>query len=168
MAIENKFNKSGWGVMLILSILFLAWTVPLLLLSGGTIIIEQGLKYAGSQFVVRDIEPAALGYFNMSMLKPLWEELWIGILGIYLAIQLRQGKRFAWWLSLFWGVMLITNAIIQGAYELVILNWSTACLQTYLFLLLGTTAVASLLIARKGYSRNLAQQGRYGNSSSIQ
>jgi hypothetical protein len=81
--------------MMVLSILFLLWTIPLLLLSGGTIIIEQGLKYADSEFVVRDIEPAALGYFNMSMLKPLWKELWIGILGIYLAVQLRKGKRFA-------------------------------------------------------------------------
>jgi hypothetical protein len=70
---------------MVLSILFLLWTVPLLLLSGGTIIIEQGLMYAASEFIVRDIEPAALGYFNMSMLKPLWEELWIDILEIYLA-----------------------------------------------------------------------------------
>ena len=67
--------------MMILSILFLLWTLPLLLLSGGTIIIEQGLKYAGSQFAISDIESAAIGYFNMSMLKPLWEEIWIGIFG---------------------------------------------------------------------------------------
>lgn len=130
---------------MILSALFLLFKVPLLLLSGGTIIIEQGLKYAGSQFVVADIEPAALGYLNMSMLKPLWEELWIGILGIYLAAKLRQGERFAW------GIMLITNAVIQGLYEIAILNWSTACLQTYLFLFLGVIAVVCLLFARKGY-----------------
>jgi hypothetical protein len=150
MSEQKQFPKYPWVIMLILSVLFLLWTVPLLLLSGGTVIIEQGLKYAGSQFVVADIEPAALGYFNMSMLKPLWEELWIGILGIYLALALRQGKRFAWGLSLFWGIMLITNAAIQGIYEIVILNWSSACLQTYLFLSLGMIAVVSLLIARKG------------------
>ncbi len=151
MTEERRFPKYPWLVMMVLSILFLLWTVPLLLLSGGTIIIEQGLKYAGSQFAVTDIEPAALGYFNMSMLKPLWEELWIGILGIYLAIHLRKGKRFAWGLSLFWGIMLITNAAIQGFYEIVMLNWSQVCLQTYLFLGLGIVTVVSLLTARKGF-----------------
>jgi hypothetical protein len=137
--------------MMALSVVFLLVTLPLLLLSGGTVIIEQGLKYAGSEFVVGDVEPAALGYFNMSMLKPLWEELWIGILGVFLALQLRQGKGFAWTLSLFWGIMLITNAVIQGTYEIVILDWSQACMQTYLFLALGVVAVGSQVIARKGY-----------------
>jgi hypothetical protein len=151
MTKEKGFPKYLWVVMMVLSILFLLWTLPLLLLSGGTIIIEQGLKYAGSEFVVADVEPAALGYFNMSMLKPLWEELWIGFLGIYLAAILRQGKRFAWWLSLFWGIMLITNAAIQGFYEIVILNWSQACLQTYLFLGLGIVTLVSLMIARKRF-----------------
>jgi hypothetical protein len=151
MTKEKGFPKYLWVVMMVLSILFLLWTLPLLLLSGGTIIIEQGLKYAGSEFVVADVEPAALGYFNMSMLKPLWEELWIGFLGIYLAATLRQGKRFAWWLSLFWGIMLITNAAIQGFYEIVILNWSQACLQTYLFLGLGIVTLVSLMIARKRF-----------------
>ena len=148
---EKGFPKYPWVIMMFLSILFLLWTLPLLLLSGGTIIIEQGLKYAGSEFVVADVEPAALGYFNMSMLKPLWEELWIGILGIYLGLQLRQGRRFAWGLSLFWGIMLIMNAAIQGIYEIVVLNWSQACMQTYLFLILGTVAVASLMIARRRF-----------------
>ena len=137
--------------MMTLSIHFLLWTIPLLLLNAGTVIIEQGLKYAGSQFDITEIELAALGYFNMSMLKPLWEELWIGILGIYLAIQLRKGKLFAWGLSLFWGIMLITNAIIHGTYEILNLDWSNACRQTYLFLFLGIVAVVSLMMARKRF-----------------
>ena len=48
----NTSNKGGWVVMLILSILFFAWTIPLLLLSGGQVIFEEGLKYAGSPFNV--------------------------------------------------------------------------------------------------------------------
>ena len=90
----------------------------------------------------------------MAMLKPLWEELWIGILGVYCALALRRKERHAWTLSLFWGIMLLTNAAIQGGYEVILLNWSNACLQTYLFLLLGAIAVASLLFTRKAYIRN--------------
>jgi hypothetical protein len=142
--------------MLILSILFFVWTIPLLLLSGGQVILEDGLKYAGSPFNVGIMDKAALGYVNMSMLKPLWEELWIGILGIYCAIGLKRLNKHAWALSLTWGIMLIVNATIQGTYEIAILNWSSACLQTYLFLLLGTVAVTSLLITRKKYFRQVA------------
>lgn len=154
MDIVSKSNKFAWITILVLSALFLLWTVPLLTLSGGTMIVEQGLNYAASNLVVSEVEPAALGYFNIAVLKPLWEELWIGILGIYLAIQIRRGKSFAWWLGLFWGIMLITDAIIQGAYELVVLNWQHACVQTYLFLFIGVVATASLLITRKRFFKN--------------
>jgi hypothetical protein len=158
MTAENRSNRYVWVIMMVLSILLLLWTVPLLLLSGGTAILEQGLDLAGSPLVVRDLDEAALGYMNMAMLKPLWEEIWIGILGIYCALGLRQKKKHAWTLGLFWGIMLITNAVIQGVYELIILDWSNACLQTYLFLLLGVVAVVSLLVTRRGFFRN--QPGR--------
>lgn len=100
---------------------------------------------------VGEIDEAAQGYLNMAMLKPLWEEIWIGILGIYCALGLRQKKKHAWTLGLFWGIMLITKAAIQGVYELIMPDWSNACLQTYLFLLLGVVAVVSLLVTRRGF-----------------
>ncbi|MEJ2598257.1 MAG: hypothetical protein P8Z00_07965 [Anaerolineales bacterium] len=148
---QKPSKNYAWVIMLAVSILFLVWTIPLLLLSGGQAILEQGLKLAGSPFAVGDLDEAALGYMNMSMLKPLWEEIWIGVLGIYVAISLKQNKRHAWALGLMWGIMLITNAAIQGVYEVIMLDWSSACLQTYLFFVIGTTAVGSLLIARKGF-----------------
>jgi hypothetical protein len=148
---QKPSKNYAWVIMLAVSILFLVWTIPLLLLSGGQAILEQGLKLAGSPFAVGDLDEAALGYMNMSMLKPLWEEIWIGVLGIYVAISLKQNKRHAWTLGLMWGIMLITNAAIQGVYEVIMLDWSSACLQTYLFFVIGTTAVGSLLIAGKGF-----------------
>lgn len=148
---EKKSKGYVWVIMMVLSALFLLWTVPLLLLSGGTAILEQGLKLAGSTLAVADIEAAARGYFNMAMLKPLWEEIWIGIFGIYIALGLKREKKHAWTLGLVWGIMLITNAAIQGIYEVSTLNWSNACLQTYLFLVIGAITVGSLLITRKGF-----------------
>jgi len=151
MKIINRLSKMVWIVMLVLSLLFLSWTIPLLLFSGGQDVLEQGLKLAGSTMNVGVLDKAALGFMNMSMLKPVWEEVWIGILGVYCALNLRQMKKDAWTLSLFWGIMMLTNAAIQGTYEVVVLNWSGACLQTYLFLVLGSIAVLGLLITRKDY-----------------
>ena len=121
--------------------------------SQGDAVFPRALQLAGSTQVVEDIEEKALGFINMSMLKPLWEEIWIGVFGILFAVGLKQKMKYAWTLSLIWGVMLIANAAIQGGYEVIILKWSNACVQTYIFLILGIIAVVSLLFARRGYSR---------------
>jgi len=90
----------------------------------------------------------------MSMYKPLWEEIWIGVFGVFYAIGLKQKKKYANTLGIIWGIMLVTNAIIQGGYELIILKWSNVCLQTYVFLVLGMIPFISLLITRKEFIRN--------------
>jgi hypothetical protein len=147
MRIET--NRFLWLIMMVLSLLLMIWTV--LVIASGPAILEHWFQLAGSPMEAGDIDKAALGFLTMAMRKPLWEEIWIGILGIYCAIGLWRRERHAWTLSLIWGIMLITNAAIQGGYEIIVLDWSNACLQTYLFLLLGTIAVASLLLARSGY-----------------
>ena len=63
----------------------------------------------------------------------------------------RRKNMHGHWISI-WGVMLITNAVIQGGYEIFILGWSKVCLQTYVFLVLGLIALVSLLSARKNYN----------------
>jgi len=147
MTKEKGFNKSVWLIMMVLSLLFIVWT--LFVMSRGNEILPTALKLAGSSQAIEDIEKNALGFMNMSMLKSLREEIWIGILGLYCAFGLKQKKKYARTLGIFWGIMLITNAAIQGGYEVFILKWSNACLQTYVFLLLGTIALVSLLFARK-------------------
>ena len=47
---------------------------------------------------------------------------------------------------------MITNAAIQGGYEIFVLGWSKVCLQTYIFLLLGVIALVSLLMTKKEFS----------------
>jgi hypothetical protein len=147
--IADRSPTYVWVIMLVLSLLFLAWTS--LVFAGGSAILELSLGLAGSSMVAADMDHAALGFLTMAMRKPLWEEAWIGILGIYCALGLRRKDRHAWVLGLFWGIMLVTNAAIQGGYEVVVLKWSGPCLQTYLFLVLGTIAVSGLLASRKGY-----------------
>ena len=151
MTKEKGLTKYVWVIMVILSIILIVWT--LFVFSNGVKILPRAFELAGSTQAIEDIEKKALGFMNMSMLKPLWEEIWIGIFGLFFAFGLKQKKKYAWTLSFFWGVMLITNAAMQGGYEVFILKWSNACLQTYVFLLLGMIALFSLLITRKEYSR---------------
>jgi len=156
MTKEKGFNKHVWLIIMILSCLFLVWT--LFAISNGGTILENGLKqFAGSSLEVRDLDEAAHGFLTMAMIKPLWEEIWIGILGIFFALGLKQKKKYAWTLGILWGAMMLANGVIQGGYELFILNWSMPCPQTYIFLLLGVIALAGLLVARKQFSLNETQ-----------
>ena len=109
---EKRLHKYIWVIMMTLSVMLLAWCLLVLAFSRDTIL-EDLIKLAGSNLVKEDLDEAALGFMNMAMLKPLWEEVWIGIFGIYCAFALKQHKQDAWMLSFFWGIMMITNAVIQ-------------------------------------------------------
>ena len=147
MTNEKGFDKHVWKIMLALSIIFIIWT--LFVITRGTEILPTAFKLAGSSQLTKDIEKSALEFMNMTMLKPLWEEIWIGIFGLFIAFGLKKKKKHAWTLGIFWGIMMITNAVIQGGYEILVLGWSKVCLQTYLFLFPGIIILSSLLIARK-------------------
>ena len=147
----NEKGKNVRLVMLILSILFTGWTT--FTISNGNTILENGVKmWAGSSFDVNIVEERALGFMNMAMIKPLWEEMWIGIIGIFCALGLKRKMKYAWTLGIIWGAMMIVNGVVQGLYEVVILKWAMACPQTLIFLVFGIVTLLSLLVTRKGFS----------------
>ena len=147
MTEEGGLDRHVWKIMMALSTIFIIWT--LFMISRGTEILPTAFRLAGSSQLTEDIEKSALEFMNMTMLKPLWEEIWIGIFGLFIASGLKRRRRYAWTLGIFWGIMMITNGVIQGGYEILILGWSKVCLQTYGFLLLGVIALVSLLLTRK-------------------
>ena len=153
MTKEKRSNHYVWIIMLILSLMLVAWCLLVLTFSRDTTL-EDALRLAGSPLVKGDLDEAALGFLDMAMLKPLWEEIWIGIFGIYCALGLKKYKKDAWMLSFFWGIMMITNAVIQGGYEVFVLKWPYACIQTYFFFLLGVIPVVFLLITRRKFVLN--------------
>lgn len=147
MTIKINTDKSLFIIMIITSIISLLWTI--FIMTRGSEILPTAFKLAGSSQDVADIEEKALDFMNMTMLKPLWEGLWVGIFGLFIASGLKQRKKYAWKLGLFWGIMMICNATIQGGYEIIILGWSNVCLQTYIFLFLGLLVFSSHLIFKK-------------------
>jgi hypothetical protein len=150
MAREKGFKKNVWIVIMVLSIIFIIMT--LFIMSNGENVLKTGLEIAGSSQDTTDIEEKALNFINMSMLKPLWEGIWMGIFGLLIAYGLKKKIKFAWTLGIIWGIMWLTNAAIQGGYEMLILKWPSVCVQTYLFLILGLISLPSLLIAREEFT----------------
>jgi hypothetical protein len=149
MTKEKGFKKNVWIVIMILSIVFIV--MSLFIMSNGENVLKTGLKLASSSQSTEDIEENALNFINMSMLKPLWEGIWMGIFGLLIAFGLKKKINFAWILGIVWGIMWLANAAIQGGYEMLILGWSSPCVQTYLFLILGLISLPSLIIAREEF-----------------
>ena len=150
MTKDKGFKKNVWIVIMVLSIVFIV--MSLFIMSNGENVLKTGLELAGSSQATEDIEENALNFINMSMLKPLWEGIWMGIFGLLIAFGLKKKINFAWLLGIVWGVMWLANAAIQGGYEMLVLGWSSPCVQTYLFLIIGLIALPSLLIVREEFS----------------
>ena len=146
---EEKKNNIWW-IMLILSCLLLAFTI--FAISNGDKVLENGLKqFARSSFDLGSLDEAAHGFLTMAMIKPLWEELWIGIIGIFIAVGLKRKMKYAWTLGIVWGAMMLVNGLVQGGYEMIVLGWSSPCTQSYIFLGLGLATLVSLVLARKSF-----------------
>ena len=95
MAKEKGFKKNVWIVIMVLSIIFIV--MSLFIMSNGENVLKTGLELAGSSQDTADIEENALAFINMSMLKPLWEGIWMGIFGILIAFGLKKKINFAWY-----------------------------------------------------------------------
>ena len=153
MAQESGLSRNVWLVVMIVSCLFLVWT--LFTMSNGGSILENGLKqFAGSSFDLGKLDKAGRGFLDMAMIKPLWEELWFVVFGIFFVLKLKQMKKYAWTLGIIWSAIMLAYGVIQGGYEMVILGWSSPCVQTYIFLGLGIIPLVCLLVAKKGFSPN--------------
>jgi len=90
MTKEKGFNKYVWIIMMVLLIIFIIWI--LFVISSGSEILPTAFKLAGSSQLTEDIEINALRFMDMTMLKPLWEEIWIGIFGLFIAFRLKKRK----------------------------------------------------------------------------
>jgi hypothetical protein len=123
-------------------------------MSNGGSILENGLKqFAGSSFELGELDKAGRGFLDMAMIKPLWEELWFVVFGIFIALKLKHMKKYALTLGIIWSAVMLAYGVIQGGYEMAILGWSSPCVQTYIFLGLGIIPLVCLFVAKKGFTQ---------------
>ena len=150
MTTESGFSRNVWWVVMIVSVLFLAFNV--FAMSNPGSILETALsKYAGSSFDLEQLDKTTRGFLDMSMIKPLWEGLWAVVFGIFIAFKLKQMKKYAWTLGTMWSAIILAFGVIQGGYEMIILGWPGPCFQSYLFLIFGIIPLVCLLMAKKGF-----------------
>ena len=89
------------------------------------------------------------------IVRPFWDEILFGILGLFCAWGLKKRANFAWKLGVFWGVMMLVAGIAIGLSEIFIGEWPTVCMVTIVYSIIGVIALSCLFIVKKDYDEIL-------------
>ena len=138
-----------WPSIVILSLIIIGFSV--LFMSVTALVFDTTLERTGSSMTWQSLDEDAASALRFIITKPDRDEIWFGILGLFCAWGIKRKESFAWKLGILWSVMLIVSGIILAVYELFILGWSTVCLQTPEFIIIGGIALACLLIVKKEF-----------------
>lgn len=115
-------------------------------------IFEVTLERTGSSVTWESLDERGVAAVRFIIDRANWDEIWFGILGLFCAWGIKRKVSFAWKVGIFWSVMLITSGIIIAVNELVVLGWSTVCLQTIDFLMVGLIALVCLLSVKRDFT----------------
>ena len=146
---EKGLTRYVWPTIVILSLLVIGFS--LLFMSMPGLIFDTTMERTGSTITWASLDEDAAAGLRFIITKPDRYEIWFGIIGLLCAWGIKRKESFAWKLGILWSVMLIVSGIILAVYELFILGWSTVCLQTPEFIIIGGIALACLLIVKKEF-----------------
>jgi peptidoglycan/LPS O-acetylase OafA/YrhL len=113
---------------------------------------DISMEYPGSSLRWDDLDPTSQIGMRFLILRPFWDEIMFGILGLYCAWELKKREIFAWKLGVVWGVMMLAAGIALGLSELFIGKWPTVCLVTILYSIIGVIALCCLLSVKKEFN----------------
>ena len=146
---EKERTRYVWPTIMILSLIVIVFSFFFMSMTG--LIFDTTMERTGSAITWASLDEDAAAGLRFIITKPDRYEVWFGIIGLLCAWGIKRKESFAWKLGILWSVMLIVSGIILAIYELFILGWSTVCLQTPEFIIIGGIALACLLIVKKEF-----------------
>lgn len=148
---EKRRTKNIWLVFAFMSILILLSSV--FFMTFPDITFDISMEYPGSSLRWVDLDENSQTGMRFLILRPFWDEIIFGILGLYCAWGLKKRERNAWNLGMVWGVMMLAAGIALGLSEIIIGKWLSVCVVTGLYCVIGAIALGYLLIIRKEFTR---------------
>ena len=142
--------KYIWLVFVFMSSLILLSSV--FFMAFPDITFDISMEYPGSSLRWEDLDQNSQIGMRFLILRPFWDEILFGILGLYCAWGLKKGESFAWKLGMLWGGMMLIAGIALGLSELFIGKWTTVCLVTILYSIIGVIALCCLLSVKKEFN----------------
>jgi hypothetical protein len=143
-------KKSIWLVFAFMSVLILLSSV--FFMAFPEITFDISMEYPGSTLRWADLDESGQVGMRFLIWRPFWDEIILGILGLYCAWGLKQRKLFAWQLSIIWGVMMLVAGLALGLSELIVGQWSAICVVTGLYTGIGVIALGGLYLVRNEFT----------------
>jgi uncharacterized membrane protein len=116
---------------------------------------DISMEYPGSSLRWEALDESSKAGMRFLVLRPFWDEIIFGILGLFCAWGLKRRDRFAWNLGAVWGVILLAAGIALGLSEITIGRWPTVCVVTILYVTVGVIALIALFIVKKGFAESI-------------
>ena len=113
---------------------------------------DISMEYPGSTLTWENLGEGSKAGMNFLIVRPFWDEILFGILGLFCAWGLKKRESFAWKLGVFWGVMMLVAGITLGLSELFIGKWPTVCIVTILYSIIGVIALSGLFMVKKEFN----------------
>ena len=142
--------KYIWLVFTFMSSLILLSSV--FFMAFPDITFDISMEYPGSSLRWENLDQNTQIGLRFLILRPFWDEILFGILGLYCAWGLKKGENSAWKLGMLWGGMILAAGIALGLSELFIGKWPTVCLVTILYSIIGVIALGCLLRVKKEFN----------------
>jgi hypothetical protein len=143
-------TKNTWLLFALMSILILFGSI--FFMAFPDITFDISMEYPGSSLRWKDLDESSQVGMRFLILRPFWDEIIFGLLGLFCAWGLKNRDRIAWRFSVLWAVMMLAAGIALGLSELIIGQWSAICVVTGLYSISGLIALSSLLIVRKEFA----------------
>jgi hypothetical protein len=116
------------------------------------ITLDISMEYPGSSLRWEDLDPSTQIGMRFLILRPFWDEIIFGILGLFCAWGLKKRESHAWTLGVIWGVIMLAAGIALGLSELTIGKWHSICVVTGLYSVIGLIAIVYLFIVRREFT----------------
>ena len=144
-------TKYIWLVIAFMSILILLSSIFFMIFPDITY--DISMEYPGSSLRWSDLDENSQIGMHFLILRPFWDEIIFGFLGLYCAWAFKKGLSFAWNLGVVWGVIMLAAGIALGLSELFIGKWLSVCLVTGLYSVIGVIALGWLIIVKKEFNK---------------
>ena len=142
--------KNIWLIFAFMSILILLSSIFFMVFPEITF--DISMEYPGSSLRWADLDESSQIGMRFLILRPFWDEIIFGILGLFCAWSLKKRDRLAWNLGVVWGIMMLAAGIALGLSELLIGQWLSICVVTGLYGIIGVIALSCLFIVKKEFN----------------
>lgn len=144
---DKRLGKYIWLIFATMSIIIILSSV--FFLAFPEITFDISMEYPGSPLTWESLDEGSRVGMYFLIARPFWDEILFGIFGLFCAWGIKKRESYAWTLGVSWGAMMLVAGIALGLSELYIGKWSTVCVVTIVYSLIGVISLSCLFNVKK-------------------